>query len=100
MKPIPIPQKGWDYWEGTTGVPCPCGGTIRWAEAGFAPGDRACDRCLVLFAVRGEGPDRRLVPQALQVWDGNPIVYDADETVPDRDLYRVSPDYFRSRGWG
>lgn len=34
-------------WPGVTDVPCPrgCGGTLRWAEAGYVPGYRICDLC-------------------------------------------------------
>lgn len=70
---MPIPQTTRDFWEGTTGVKCRCGGTIEWAEAGYSPGARACRGCLTLFAVRGEGGDRRLVPQTVK--DG--IICDA-----------------------
>lgn len=63
MKPIAIPQRTLDYWQGTTGVTCHCGGAIVWAEAGYVPGSRACRSCLALFAVRGEGSERRLHPQ-------------------------------------
>jgi hypothetical protein len=36
------------YWSAVTDVPCPaprCAGTVRWAEAGYVPGYRVCDRC-------------------------------------------------------
>ena len=39
---------GQEYWPAVTDVPCPaegCGGTIRWAEAGYVPGYRICDKC-------------------------------------------------------
>jgi hypothetical protein len=92
MDAILIPQTNLaDIWAGTTDVPCSCGGVIRWAEAGFVPGSRACDRCLVLYAVRGRGADRRLVPQA----SGDNHIDDADETIDDNGLYRVPDDYFR-----
>lgn len=34
-------------WESITDAPCPrgCGGTVRWAEAGYVPGYRCCDLC-------------------------------------------------------
>lgn len=32
---------GWGADEG----PCPCGGIMRWAEAGYVPWHRICDRC-------------------------------------------------------
>jgi hypothetical protein len=31
----------WDWNEG----PCECGGVLRWAEAGYVPWHRICDRC-------------------------------------------------------
>lgn len=36
-----------DGWESITDVPCPfkCGGEIHWAEAGYVPGYRICDKC-------------------------------------------------------
>lgn len=36
-----------EYWPAVTDVPCPaqCGGSVRWAEAGYVPGYRICDRC-------------------------------------------------------
>jgi hypothetical protein len=94
MKPISIPQADspdpMDYWKGTCDVACPCGGIIRWAEAAYTYGYRACDTCLVLFRVCGSGADRRLVPQTVE--DG--ITVDADEDVPDEDLERVPDNYF------
>lgn len=39
---------GGEYWPAVTDIPCVadgCGGTIRWAEAGYAPGYRICDQC-------------------------------------------------------
>jgi hypothetical protein len=35
------------YWASITDRPCPagCGGTVRWAEAGYVPGYRICDGC-------------------------------------------------------
>ena len=37
-----------NYWANVTDVPCPtgCGGTVFWAEAGFVPGYRICNKCL------------------------------------------------------
>jgi len=36
-----------NYWANVTDVPCPCcGGKVFWAEAGFVPGYRICDKCL------------------------------------------------------
>jgi len=36
-----------DYWVSVTDVPCPVckGGVLRWAESGYVPGYRICDRC-------------------------------------------------------
>jgi hypothetical protein len=34
-------ESGWDWNEG----PCACGGILRWAEAGYVPWHRICDRC-------------------------------------------------------
>lgn len=34
-------ESGWAWNEG----PCPCGGILRWAEAGHGPWHRTCDRC-------------------------------------------------------
>ena len=92
MDAILIPQSNPnDFWDGTSDVPCSCGGMIRWAEAGYVPGSRACDQCLVLYAVRGRGADRRLVPQA----PSDDHIDDADETVDHDGLYRVPDNYFR-----
>lgn len=87
MNSIFIPQTGRDFWEGTTGVKCHCGGSIEWAEAAYVPGTRACRRCLAMFAVRGNGGDRRLVPQTVK--DG--IIRDAD---PGDEVERVSSDLY------
>ncbi len=61
---IPIPEKIHHAWStgqaGTTEIPCRCGGTIHWAENGYAPGCRACDKCLRLFMVTDSGADRCL----------------------------------------
>lgn len=66
MKPISIPViSDHNWWEGTSGIQCECGGTIVWAEAGYVPGSRACRSCLTLFAVRGDGENRRLHPQGI-----------------------------------
>ena len=48
------PQPG-GYWPSVTDVRCPvCAkGTIRWAEAGYVPGYRICDRCGRHFLARG-----------------------------------------------
>ena len=46
-----------DYWTTVTDVPCPsaCGGTVRWAEAGYVPGYRICDRCGRHYLAGGTG---------------------------------------------
>jgi hypothetical protein len=43
---MPIVEDG-EYWPSVTEVPCPagCGGVVLWAEAGYVPGYRICDRC-------------------------------------------------------
>jgi len=43
------------YWGAVTDVPCPadCGGTVRWAEAGYVPGYRICDQCGRHYMARG-----------------------------------------------
>ena len=92
MKPIPIPQQNTDdYWDGTTGVTCHCGGKIEWAEAAYAPGIRACRTCLAAYAVRGRGDDRRLVPQTCD--DG--VIVDA--SADSDEVYRVSENLYP--GW-
>jgi len=54
-----------DYWQAVTDVPCPCcaDGTIRWAEAGYAPGYRICEDCGRHFLASGT----RLSPTLLRV---------------------------------
>lgn len=85
MKNILIPQKNLDdYWNGTTGIKCTCGGTIEWAEASYVRGTRACRKCCSMFQVRGEGKDRRLVPQTLKE---NGVIEDALED--DDEIYLV-----------
>jgi hypothetical protein len=46
------------YWPAVTDVPCPVchQGTLRWAEAGYAPGYRICDNpeCHEHFLARGD----------------------------------------------
>lgn len=47
---------------------CPCGGTLCWAEAGYAPWHRVCDRCgshwemrpVTLFTSRGRPAGERI----------------------------------------
>jgi len=90
MNAISIPQTGRNYWDGTTGVQCECGGTIEWTEAGYSPGARACRGCLTLFAVRGDGLERRLVPQTIK--DG--IICDAAN---DDEVARVPANLYP--GW-
>lgn len=43
------------YWSAVTDVSCPtgCGGIVRWAEAGYAPGYRICDGCKKHFLASG-----------------------------------------------
>lgn len=88
-KEISIPeQDSLNYWHGTTGVKCSCGGSIEWAEAGYVPGARACRSCLALYAVRGRGDNRKLIPQHA----GNDgIVRDAE---PGESCYRVPQDLY------
>ena len=38
---ITTTASGW----GWNGGPCPCGGIMQWAEAGYVPWHRICDRC-------------------------------------------------------
>lgn len=90
MQSIAIPQTTQDFWEGTTEVPCPCGGVIHWAEAAYVPGSRACDRCLTLYRVRDRGADRRLVPQGVARGHVD------DLTDEDEEPYRVPAGYFGS----
>lgn len=97
MKPIPIPQSPdhRDYWEGTTGVRCHCGGTIEWAEAAYTPGTRACRSCLAMFSVRGNDHERRLHPQGrVEQGPGDVILDDVDD---EDEVYRVPEDLYP--GW-
>jgi hypothetical protein len=92
MLPIPIPQTNpTDAWAGTTGVKCPCGGDIEWAEAAYSPGARACRSCLSLYYVRGRGESRRLQPQTL---NDDHVIADAS---PDDEVYQVPEDLYP--GW-
>lgn len=45
-----------NYWASMTDIPCPlrCGGTLRWAEAGYVPGYRICDKCNGHFLASGD----------------------------------------------
>ena len=51
LPPVPLTDSTMptyrEYWPAVTDVPCPrqCGGTVRWAEAGYVPGYRICDGC-------------------------------------------------------
>ena len=54
----PCPRHGdaCTVWEHVTDVRCPvrgCSGMIRWAEAGYVPGWRICDRCDANFLAIG-----------------------------------------------
>lgn len=45
-----------DYWASVTAIPCPlpeCDGTVQWAEAGYVPGYRICDKCGHHFLASG-----------------------------------------------
>lgn len=90
MLSIKIPQTGMDYWEGTTGIKCECGGMIEWAEAAYVPGARACRNCLTLFSIRGRNENRQLVPQA----NHNGIVEDAEN---NEECYLVPQNLYP--GW-
>jgi hypothetical protein len=51
-----VPPIG-DYWTAVTDCHCPvssCDGMVRWAEAGFVPGYRICDRCGRHFLADGD----------------------------------------------
>lgn len=52
-----------EYWPAVTDVACPCcdGGTIRWAEAGYVPGYRICDRCGRHFLAGGTAGQPTLI---------------------------------------
>ena len=52
--PMPIVAPD-DYWQSVTDVPCPgCRkGRIQWAEAGYVPGYRICDRCGAHYMAEG-----------------------------------------------
>lgn len=42
------PGSSWTSWDEITDVPCffrTCDGTLRWAENGYVPGYRICDKC-------------------------------------------------------
>lgn len=56
-----------DYWGSVTDIPCPlkCDGIIRWAENGYVPGYRICDRCSRHFMAHGdsESPSLLLYPR-------------------------------------
>jgi hypothetical protein len=53
-----------EYWPAVTDVACPlvsCDGIIRWAEAGYVPGYRICDRCGRHFLARGDAQSPTLI---------------------------------------
>lgn len=54
-----------NYWDSVTDIPCPrCkAGMLRWAEAGYVPGYRICDRCKRHFLAQGNSamPDVHLI---------------------------------------
>lgn len=60
------------YWPAITDIPCPtaCGGTIRWAEAGYVPGYRVCDTCGRHFLGGGtaKAPTLRLLGTRRYQW--------------------------------
>jgi hypothetical protein len=92
MKPIQIPvQDRHSGWDGTTGVQCSCGGIIEWAEAAYVPGTRACRSCLAMYQVRGDGADRRLVPQGVT---GSGVIGDVG---PEDEVYYVPENLYP--GW-
>lgn len=72
---------------------CWCGGTIEWAEGRYVPGTRACRRCLAMYAVRGIGPDRRLVPQGVSEVG---TIDDLELPAPVEQIYRVPADLYPS----
>ena len=52
-----------DYWRSVTDVRCPSclAGKVRWAEAGYVPGYRVCDRCGTHFLARGNAENPQLL---------------------------------------
>ena len=52
-----------EYWSAVTDVTCPgCGrGHVRWAEAGYVPGYRICDRCGGHYLARGNSANPTLI---------------------------------------
>ncbi len=52
-----------DYWINVTDIICPCceNGYIRWAEAGYVPGYRICDKCGRHFLARGNIKEPKLI---------------------------------------
>lgn len=58
------------YWPAITDVPCPCGcgGTIRWAEAGYVPGYRVCDTCGRHFIGGGKAESPTLILMGDRRW--------------------------------
>jgi hypothetical protein len=57
-----VPSVQNDYWAAVTDVSCPCCvGTIRWAEAGYVPGYRICDKCGRHFLAKGNSEKPKLL---------------------------------------
>ena len=58
-----MPPEPRDYWAAVTDVACPaaCGGLVRWAEAGYVPGYRICDRCGRHYQAQGTAAAPTLV---------------------------------------
>ena len=56
-----------DYWASVTDVPClsGCGGFVRWAEAGYVPGYRICDKCDTAWFAAGNLDDPQLAPATM-----------------------------------
>lgn len=55
-------------WAWNSG-PCSCGGTLQWAEAGYVPWHRICDRC---------GSHWTMYPVAIYLSGGHVCLDDAD----------------------
>lgn len=58
-----VPNVPNDYWAAVTDVPCPCcnTGNIQWAEAGYVPGYRICDKCGKHFLAKGNMQNPKLL---------------------------------------
>lgn len=52
-----------DYWGSVTDIPCPVceSGNIQWAEAGYVPGYRVCNKCHRHFLAGGNSEDPKLI---------------------------------------